>query len=496
MKNLPNILILMCDQLNPKALSCYHGPVPTPNIDRLAREGVLFTDATCPYPACSPSRASLVTGLYPHAHGIVHNCMRNDYLIRYYPETEEGITDKDITTEGILNTAGYETHHYGKWHLLGKALSCYEDMYLEHHRYAADMKEKFERIRKGDSGTWMDWYGWALPVTVSGNHKAAVAALGNCWDKKPFSEFVTKAGRLDLPLEDSYDHRIALRTVDAIKKCRNKPLMLTCSFNHPHDPNLVPSPYYEMFDPENIELPSNSCFLEEQFRDEWGREIVAELGEASLKELLRIYYAQVKMVDDEVGKILNVLEEEGIASNTIVIFTSDHGDMMGGHGMFWKSTAGFYDEVVRIPFIIRYPDEIKPCISKSSVAITDIMPTLLGLTGISVPSPVQGHDTSPYLTGRKSWAKAPEYGFCERPPVSPGSKRIPNSNTSGGYMVRGNGWKYIRYVSEAGELIQEYLYHLEADPGEAINLAYQAEYSATRSELSAKINQWLKETTV
>ena len=123
----PNVLLIMCDQLNAGVLGCYGGQVPTPNIDRIAREGVRFDNAVCPTPFCSPTRASIVTGQYPHAHGIVTNVNRRDYPAIRSPATEEGIKAADVTTEKLLHGAGYSTHHYGKWHLLDEDLPYYED---------------------------------------------------------------------------------------------------------------------------------------------------------------------------------------------------------------------------------------------------------------------------------------------------------------------------------------------------------------------------------
>src|SRR5690606_2112146 len=113
--------------LNPSVLSAYGGPVATPNLNRLAASGVLFRNATCPTPFCSPSRASLITGLYPHTHGLVHNVMRIDYPARPRPPTEEGIRNSDVLYDSVLQRSGYSTHHYGKWHLSGEPMSCYPD---------------------------------------------------------------------------------------------------------------------------------------------------------------------------------------------------------------------------------------------------------------------------------------------------------------------------------------------------------------------------------
>ena len=495
MEKLPNILILMCDQLNAGALGCYHGPVPTPNIDRLAAEGVLFNNATCPYPVCSPSRASLVTGVYPHMHGIVYNCMRYDYLLENAPVTEEGISGKDITTERILHSEGYQTHHYGKWHLLGEELPYYPDMYLEHHQYAADMRATFEQVRLRGDDRWMNWYGWALPVTVSAWHDFAVSSVRERWSHMPnYSQFIEKAGRLDLPVEDCFDYRVAEKTIHAIRECKGSPFMITCSFNNPHDPNVAPLPYYDLFDPAKIDLPAGELILEEQYQNDWSREIVKSLGEPSLRELLRIYYAQVKMVDDEVGKILDTLREESLERDTIVLFTADHGDMMGRHGMFWKSTSNFYDELVRVPFIIRFPAGVKSCTTEAAASLVDIMPTLLGMTGHPTPPQAQGKDLSPFLTGAGDWKDAPEFSFCERLPWPPGNTRESRSYSNGSYMVRGNGWKYIRYFKETSIITREYLYHLESDPGETKNLAGTDAYRHILSEMSARMEKWLRET--
>jgi arylsulfatase A-like enzyme len=120
----PSILFLICDQLTARVISAYGGPVATPHIDRLAREGVRFNQAICVTPFCSPSRASMITGMYPHAHGIVANCAPNPKA-----PSRGGIDANDVTIEGLLNKAGYVTHHYGKWHLFGDRLPYYPDMF-------------------------------------------------------------------------------------------------------------------------------------------------------------------------------------------------------------------------------------------------------------------------------------------------------------------------------------------------------------------------------
>lgn len=475
----PNVLFLMCDQLNANLLSCYGGPIPTPHIDRIAREGVRFTQATCPTPFCSPTRASIITGMYPHAHGIVLNVGAR----------QKGIRADDVTTEKILSEAGYATHHYGKWHLTGDELPYYPDMFRPGHEYTREMADTFDKVRATDRAGWMDWYTWALPVEIAPRFQEAVDSLGDRWKGKRFADFITKMGRQTLPLEQYYDHRLGDLTVERIKALKNKPFMLTCSFNGPHDPNVVPSPYYEMFSPDKIELPANRGVREKRFEKNWSRQIVADLGEPGLREFLRIYYAMTKLIDDQVGRILKALDAIGATDDTIIVFTADHGDMAGGHGMVWKSTDAFYDEVARVPLLMRYPRRFKPQTSEIAASLVDMMPTLLDLCGRPIPEQVQGQSLVPYFTGERKASEARPFSFSERVTANPKGRRQVLPGARGSFMIRGRGWKYVRYIQG-----DEYLYNLATDPGETRNLAADAKYTARHTELAAEMNAWLQRT--
>jgi len=481
-KKRPNILFIMCDQLNADALSCYGGPVDTPNIDRIAEQGVRFTRATCTTPYCSPTRASIVTGLYPHAHGIVLNAG---------PRRQQGIRAEDTTTEKLLNQAGYETHHYGKWHLEGDKLPYYPDMFRSAPEYAENMASVFSRVRRQDKAAWMNWYAWALPVDISPALQRQVGALGDQWKDKRFAEFIIKMGRLKLPLEQCFDVQVAdltCRRLKALKDSSN-PFMVTCSFVWPHDPNVVPSPYYDAFDPEKLELPENCHVREERFEKNWSREIVSGLGEPGLREFLRVYYGMVKLIDDQVGRILKTLDETAKTDDTVIIFTADHGDMMGGHGMVWKSTNAFYEEVVRVPLLISYPHGFRPQVSQLAVDSTDFMPTLLELAGHPVSKQTEGQSLIPFIAGKQGLSKSRQYTFSERVRGNPQGQRRVLPGTKGDFMVRGKGWKYIRYSDG-----QEYLYNLNKDPGETKNLTNDPLARPRRDELAAEMDKWLKRT--
>ncbi|MFQ6041717.1 MAG: sulfatase, partial [Candidatus Poribacteria bacterium] len=278
---------------------------------------------------------------------------------------------------------------------------------------------------------------------------------------------------------------VANQTIACLRRLEKSPFMITCSFNYPHDPNEIPSPYYEMFPPEAIQLPDNFGSREARFEKEWSRQIVTDLGEAGVREFLRLYYGAVKLIDDQVGRILDALEAAGRSENTIIIFTADHGDMAGGHGMVWKSTSSFYDEVVRAPLIIRYPAQVKPGKTDIAAGLTDVMPTLLDFAGHPIPDHVQGYNLAPYLRGERETG-IPDYTFCERVRPNPERTRTITDDTTASFMVRGRGWKYIRYSN--GE---EFLYDLMNDPGETRNLAGEESFQESKIELRRELGAWL-----
>jgi len=486
----PNMLIIMADQLNPGVLSCYGGKVPTPNIDRLAREGAMFINSICTYPVSSPSRASMITGQYVHKHGIIHNCMKIDYPMVSSPSTEECIVNADITAEKILNTAGYNTHHYGKWHLTQETPSYYPDMYGEHLQYAKEMKYVFDSVINTSSDQKMNWYNWQLPVEISDEINGIRDSLKNLWGKEfPYSDFVTKIGRLKFSSDQLFDYQVARRTSEFILNNQEKSFMVTCSFNMPHDPNVIQNPYYDLFDPDEIKLPENFDAIEPYFNNNWSRKMIKDMGEPALREFMRIYYGSVKFLDDQVGLILEALRRSDQIRNTVIVFTSDHGDMCGSHGMFWKSTTSFYNEVVKVPLVIWLPEKIKPARYTLPVSLVDLMPTLLDIAHQSIPSSCQGTNLLPLLTGEENENKYPQFVFCERLSPNPGNIRKMEPGNKGAYMVMSKSGKYIEY--EDGK---RFFYDLNNDPGETTNQIINSEYQGEISVFTQELKRWLQST--
>jgi arylsulfatase A-like enzyme len=192
-----------------------------------------------------------------------------------------------------------------------------------------------------------------------------------------------------------------------------------------------------------------------------------------------------------VGQLLETLKQTGQLDNTVIAFTADHGDMVGGHGMAWKSTTSMYDEVLNIPFLLSYPKLFKPDVSEISVDHVDWMPTLLELAGQaqSVPSNHAGRSLVPYLTGDKDPGKAYPYKLSERVKTHPEGLRKITPETDAIFVLRGNGWKYRFQHGKP-----EYLYHLQNDPGEIHNLANNADFAQIKADLRSELVDYLKRT--
>lgn len=485
----PNVLLVVCDQLARHVLGTYGGPVPTPNLDRIADGGTTLTDATCPTPVCSPSRAAMATGRYPHANGIRSNVGRSDVPAQTSPPTQEGLKREDDTIGSLFADAGYDTHHYGKFHLSDDYLPYYDDMYRPHKEYAQEMAADFRAVRRSGE-RFLDWKGWALPVEVSPAYEDALADADWEFPDWPPSRFLETPGRLRMDPGDTFDVRVADNAVERIETSadRGAPFLVTASFNWPHDPNVVPEPYYSQFDPDAIDLPENRGARAPRFEDEPSRQIVTRLGERGLRELLRVYYGCVSLLDDQVGRLLDALDRTGQREHTLVVFTADHGDMVGGHGMFWKGTTAFYEEVSGVPLLVDGPSVVDRAPDDQPASLVDLLPTLLDFAGVEAPDDVQGSTLGPYLWGEVDGAELPAYSFGERVHSNEVATRtVYERPLPGSFMVRGRRFKYT--IHDDGE---EFLYDRETDLGETRDVL--EEHPEVRTEMRAALREWLADT--
>lgn len=499
----PNVLLIFPDQLQRNVLSCYGGPVDTPHIDRLAKEGLLFSEATCSTPYCAPTRMSLVTALYPQQHGVVQNTGWK----------QRGMRPDEMTYPRKLWEAGYATHHYGKWHLehlkKGETVDWFQDQYRYFPEFYERMAHKFDAFKNRGQGRFCDWYGLIFPVELSQELKVSLDHndLWNQWRDHWAGKMVLGMGKLQLELEDCFDYQVANKAIATIEKHveAKQPFMINCAFNVPHDPYIVPKHYYDMFPLEKLQLPSNAGNIHQRFKRDWAREVNVKTcgpkGEPfGLLEFMRVYYANVKFLDDQIGRVLNALEKSGQMDNTVIAFFSDHGDMNGGHGMSWKETVAFYEEVVAIPMIFRYPKLIKAGVCKVPINTVDVFPTIFDMLEREQLPDVSGESRLPYMTGKKSIAQAPPYTFSARISNAPGGERVVTPDMAGHFMVRGKGFKYMVYgkLDTADSRYRDdpfdILYHLDHDPGEMINLVDHPEFHDVKKEMNRALHDWLTAT--
>ena len=417
----PDIIILLTDQQRADAFGAGGGSeLRTPAMDGLAREGVLFTRAFAATPQCSPSRAALLTGLYPHRTGVMGNT-----ATKGPPAGMSGALDRSLPTLGrVFAAAGYETAYFGKWHLGGTP---------------------------GD-------YGFEVHDSRIGDRTLArdvVAFLR----KRP-----TGSGR--------------------------RPMALVASWLNPHDVYGVlgePSPDAGAL--AAARLPSNLAddlarkpFPQRHYLEaDQGRPFVGADREV-WRRYRAFYNGLVETVDREIGTVLAALPESRVPP--ITVFSTDHGDLGGAHGLPYKGPA-MYEELVRVPLVISWPGRIRPARSDALVSLIDLLPTLCDLAGVPAPEGVDGIPLRPVLEGRAAGVVdsrgTREMIFGEY--YGKQSWRVPIR------MVRTTRWKYVRYASYGEEL-----YDLANDPGEVENLASEPGAAATRTSLARALDDWMRRT--
>jgi len=432
-----NVLLILSDQYHHAVMHTAGNPViKTPNLDRLAAGGVRFEHAVCPTPFCSPSRASILTGLYPHKHGITYN-VRND---------ERGLDPKFFSTEAALSGAGYACAQRGKWHLGDKTRIP---------GYAHDPDPEWPP-RRG-SVTTVE----AVRKAIGGGKRSPE----------------TRIGKSSLPAGQTVEAWMTGLTVQLMEQMAAKPFMLTVSMPAPHPPWIVNDPYYSMYDRASIPLPANRSFVEPVDRNTEAYTVGTALGDAGLREYLGCYYGLCSLVDWNVGRLLDALDRLKLASNTLVIFMADHGDMQAGHSMQGKTNFSIYEETTRIPLLMRLPGRMPAGkVVQTQAGSCDIQPTILDYLGIKSQAAIHGSSLRGYIEGRED---------LERPIFNERERGRDNFQRT----IRTIPWKYV-YCSSG----ESQLYHLEKDPGETKNLIADAGSAATRKKLHADLVRWMRET--
>ena len=443
----PNVVFILTDDQRWDCLSCVgHSSLKTPNMDRVAREGTRFAHMFCTTSLCSPSRASMLSGLYPHAHGVVNNFTDYPAKVRSFPQQ--------------LQAAGYTTAYIGKWH----------------------MDENNDSPRPGF------------------NYWASHQGQGKYYDTS-----FNINGQRDV-LKGYYTTRVTDLAVDWIKgRSQNQPFMLMLGHKAPHTPAVPEPKYAHLFDSVDVPYPASAFTLDDKpewirqrlatwhgiYGPLWGfREKFPDARPEAVKDFaafVRSYLAVIQSVDDSLGRIFAVLEETGRLDNTLLIFASDNGFFLGEHGMMDKRTA--HEESLRVPLLVRYPRLARPgAVVEQMVLNLDIAPSILDICGASPLPNIHGRSWKPLLTGdtrgwRTSWFY--EYNYEKQFPYTP--------NVRG---LRTDEWKYIHYPHGDGgtDRHKAELYNLKADPQELKNLIDDSAHSAKAAELKAELTRQMQET--
>ncbi|KAL1879338.1 hypothetical protein VTK73DRAFT_7175 [Phialemonium thermophilum] len=427
----PNILYIMADQLAAPLLKMYNteSQILTPNLDKLAARSVQFDSAYCPSPLCAPSRMSMITGLLPMKIGAYDNASQ--------------ISSDVPTYAHYLRLQGYHTVLAGKMHFVGDQLHGYEtrltsDIYPGDFGWAVNWEEPDTRL---------EWY----------HNASSILQAGTC----------VRSNQLD------YDEEVMYKSTqflyDQVREGPDaRPFCLTVSLTHPHDPYTIEEKYWDLYEGVDIALPKVKIPKEEQdphskrllkVCDLWDKEFTDD----QIKRARRAYYGAVSYVDDCIGKLLDTLRRCRLDDNTIVVFSGDHGDMLGERGLWYKMS--YFESSVRVPLLVSYPKLFKPHRVKQNVSTLDILPTMCDLVGTQpFPGlPMDGISLLPHLEGRQGHDTV----FAEY--TGEGTIRPL-------MMIRRGPWKYITCPSDGSQL-----FNLETDPLELQDLAKGLQKKTTLS---------------
>jgi arylsulfatase A-like enzyme len=453
----PNLLLITTDQQRGDTLGVDGNPVVrTPVLDRLARQGVYFTAAYSEAPVCVPMRSCWMLGRHPLTLG------QNRWRARAFPPGE--------TLTDALGAADYHCGVFGKrhFHPVREPYGFHEMKIHESGRMAEETDD--------DYFVWLrrhtDWGGYSRAHGVGNNDVFAAPSL------IPEPEYISSwtARETTLFLERHAEQR------------PQRPFFCWCSFSKPHSPYDPPRPFDSMYRPQEVpgpyllpggiadELPVNQRRIHHYT---WHT-----LSEAQMRASKAYYYGVISHIDLCVGRILRALDATGLRENTIVAFTSDHGDMMGDHHQYFKST--FYEGSARVPFIVHVPERLRPGLGvvregaqAEPVGVSTLMPTLLDLVGVAKPATATADSLLPALRGGPAPAGGEVVGAYGLTPGGP----------SHSAMLRWEWFKYIYW--QPGDHRQ--LFDVVADPGELANLAEQREYRHIADEAHDRLERRLAE---
>ncbi len=455
-----NVLLIMSDQHKRDCLGVAGNPVArTPNLDALARSSVRFTRAYCSNPVCTPSRASLLTGLYTHNHGAWNNTTP-------WPPSHKTIAH-------YFSAAGYMTGLVGKMHFVDAQTHGFD--------YHLDFNDWYQFL-----GPKTKLYADELSRANSGSGMPQIDDLwrdfGDPWkgDRELDDRQgpVAVGGVSKIPEQDHFESFVARESVRFLKNFgRGRPFLLITSFLKPHDPFMPAARFAKMFRAEDMRLPASWGKVDlktvpKEVRDSIEHNApTPELSDPdAAQRRIAYYYASLAQMDDCAGTVLRALKDLGLEDDTIVLYTSDHGEMLGEHGMWQKFE--FYEGSCGVPLMIREPGAMAG-VCNAPVSLVSVLPTLAEMAGV----PVSGRMDETSLVPQIRDPRAPR----DRPVFAEYNLRNPRAK----YMIRDGRYKYSYWTHDIAEL-----YDLQTDPEELRNLALDGSYGALVNGLKQKLFNW------
>jgi iduronate 2-sulfatase len=449
----PNVLFVISDDLN-NSIGCYdHPKVETPNLDKLAQRGVRFERAYCQFPLCGPSRNSMLCGLHPNSTGI----LRNSQIFRQTIPSHHSLPQA-FRLEGYFAARIGKLYHYnvpksvgtnghddpGSWELELNPAGC-DRLEEEPHIFS---------LKPGQFGGTLSWYA--------------------------------------SPKSDRY-HTDGLLAADAewvLERCarrKDRPFFLAVGFYRPHTPYVSPKPYFDRYperempvvqgvkeDQADLPSPALGSYKKEQDK----------LTDDLRRQCVQAYYASITFMDAQLGRVLDALDRLGMADNTIIVFTSDHGYHLGEHGLWQKMSV--FEQSARVPLIIAAPGTgVGGGVAKDPVGLIDLYPTLTELCGVKAPKNLQGQSLVPMLKNPSATGRGWAITQVTR------NRSAKQGGRFFGYSLRTPRWRYTEWAD--GKLGRE-LYDHDADPRELTNLADNGAHAETTAQLSRQLRKAVRQT--
>ena len=435
----PNILFFMVDQMQARVLEKEH-PCRTPNFDRLAKEGVRFTRAYTPNNICSPTRASLMTGLLPHNHGVL------EVLYPRTPDQHNLRLDKPHWAQQLAD-AGYKTGYFGKWHV----------------EKSNDLNRFGWQVDGGNTGTLFK----TAVKTQLGDAPLVPECDPGCYLDEPVGYRPHLFyGVTDRHANERFMGVTTTMALDYLAEVGKGPDSWCCfvSLFEPHDPFITSREAYDSYDGIDLPEPVNG---DDDLDDRPGlyrkiQQVWKQLSADERREARRCYYASITEIDEQFGRLYDALGASGKLEDTLIIVTADHGDLLGAHGLFFKDISVF-EEVYNVPLIVRGPGVVTDALCEGRVGVHDLCPTLLDIAGLEPFDVPDSQSFKDLLDNPDTLEPEHQRGY---------SQYFGNRHRLTQRVVWDGPWKFVFNGFDFDEL-----YNLDDDPYEMTNLAPQPDYA-------------------